>query len=137
MIVSDIIELDTYSVFDRGLPNMERIAIYAKIPLNIGQYGLMIGIKADGGAAFPLKDHMFWFGDGYLNAGDWIFVYTGSGESRISNIPGGNAKIYSAYWGKPSTLFHAMELVPILFRVDAVYIPQENPQLAPPSQGSV
>lgn len=134
MIVSDIIELDVNGVFDRGSPNMERIAIHVKVPLNIGQYGLMVGIKGDAGSAFPIKDHMFWFGDGFLNAGDWIFIYTGAGELRVSDIPGTNAKLYSTHWGKPSTLFHAPELVPILFRVDAVFVPQEKPRLSAPKR---
>lgn len=126
MIVSDIIELDVHGVFDRGLPNKERIAIYVKSPLNIGQYGLMIGIKASGGTAIPIRDNLFWFGDGFLNAGDWIFIYTGAGTPRASNVPGSNAKLYISHWGKPTTIFQAPELVPILFRVDAVFIPQEK-----------
>lgn len=129
MIVSSIIELNVRGVFDRGHPNLERIAIYVNSPLNIGQYGIMIGIKGDAGSAFPIKDHMFWFGDGYLSAGDWIFIYTGAGSTSISNIPGGGSKLYSVHWGKPATLFHAAEIVPILFKVDAVLVPQETPQL--------
>lgn len=134
MIVSSIIELDVRGVYDRGHPNMERIAIYVNSPLNIGQYGIMIGIKGDAGSAFPIKDHMFWFGDGYLNTGDWIFIYTGEGSLRVSDIPGGTAKLYSAHWGKSETLFHAPEIVPILFRVDAILVPQDALQLSAPGR---
>lgn len=132
MIVSDIFELEVNPVFDRGSPNMERIAIYVKMPVNIGRYGIMVGIKGDAGAAFPIKDNMFWFGDGYLNAGDWVFVYTGAGISKVSDIPGTSSKLYSVHWGKQATIFHAQELVPILFRVDAVFVPQDRPPLPPP-----
>lgn len=135
MIVGDIYEFEVYGVFDRGVPNMERIAIHVKQPVNIGQYGLMIGLKGNTSSAFPLKDNLFWFGDALLNAGDWLFIYTGEGKPSASEIPNSSSRIISIHWGKPTTVFHVHEFVPIFFRVDAVSIPQEQPVLPSQSGG--
>ncbi|QXA15714.1 hypothetical protein I6L33_00365 [Aeromonas sp. FDAARGOS 1403] len=129
MQVSPISELEIRGVFDRGHPNLERIGIYVHTPLNIGQYGIMLGIKANVGFACPIRDNLFWFGDGMLNSGDWIFIYTGAGVPQSSIIPGGTSKLYSTYWGKPTTVFHTQEIVPMLFRADAVQVPIEQPSL--------
>jgi len=134
MIVSDIIELELRGVFDRGVPNLERIALYVKIPLNIGQFGLMIGVKGSDGSAYPLKDNLFWFGDGFVSAGDWVFVYTGAGKTQSSDLPGSASKLYTVHWGKSRTLFTSEELVPILFRVDAVSIAQDQLHLSGPQK---
>ena len=132
MIVSDIKELEVREVFDRGVPNLERVAIFVKEPVDLGRYGIMVGIKENRGSALPIRDHLFWFGDGLVQAGDWIYIYTGAGEGRVSTIPGSSSSIYAVHWGKNITLFHAPELVPILFRVDAVFVPQERMQLPKP-----
>lgn len=132
MIVTDIYELEIVGLFDPGIPNIERIAILAKQSVNIGQYGLMVGVRGEGGAAFPLKDNLFWFGDAQLNEGDWLFIYTGAGKARVSDLPNGNGRLFSIHWGRPITIFHVHELVPILFRVDAVFIPQMRAALSSP-----
>lgn len=130
MIVDFIYELEVYGVFDRGVPNKERIAILAKQPVNIGQHGVMIGIRENSGRALPIKDNLFWFGDAQLNAGDWLFIYTGDGKPSVSELPNSISRIFSIHWGRPKTVFDARELVPILFRVDAVFIPQDQPALS-------
>ena len=65
--------------------------------------------------------------DGVINEGDWIFVYTGSGEARKSTGVNQESDVYSIYWGKSTTIFANSNIVPMLFRIDAVDI------LAPPS----
>jgi len=47
MIVGDIFEF-MVSVYDQGIPNRERIVLYANETVNTGQYGLMVGIRATG-----------------------------------------------------------------------------------------
>ncbi|MCE9936355.1 hypothetical protein [Aeromonas salmonicida] len=129
MMVATISELEIRGIYDRGHPNMERIAIYVNSPLNIGQYGIMLGVRADAGSAFPIKDNLFWFGDGLLNPGDWIFVYTGSGVATNNGIPNSTSKVYTTHWGKPTTIFHGQNIVPMLFRADAVQVPSDTPNL--------
>ena len=129
MIVGDVSELKVAGVYERGKPNQERICIVAGEPVNMGQFGLLLGIRQEGGFASPIRDNFFWFGDGYVFKDDWIFVYTGPGENRVAEIPGTTGKLYSLHWGRDKTILHLPELVPILFRVDAVNIFTETPAL--------
>ena len=135
MIVGDIHEFTIAGVNERGKPNQEYIAIQVNQVLNIGQYGMMVGHQPMGQTqAAPIRDHLFWFGDVVLNAGDWIFLYTGPGNTTVSNLPDGK-KLYSAYWNKPTTIFAAAETVPILFKVEAVQLGAQ-PQNLPHALGA-
>ncbi|MFI5331210.1 MAG: hypothetical protein ACHQ2F_09300 [Desulfobaccales bacterium] len=129
MIVTLITEF-TVNVFDRGIANKERIVLFVNEKVNLGQYGLMIGIRAQAGSAVPIRDNMLWFGDGIVNKGDWIFVYTGPGEAKTTMLPNNQERLFSIHWGRKETILHHPDLVPILFRVDAVQIPQEMENLA-------
>jgi hypothetical protein len=132
MIVSDLREITIMAVLDRGVPNEECIAIQANERINLGQYGIMLGLYAQLNAATPFKDHLFWFGDGFIEKGDWVFVYTGLGEPRKSKTKDGANNVYTVFWGKPITIFANTSFVPLLFRVDAVNVlsPPENlPQI--------
>ena len=132
MIVGDVTELSIVKVLDPGEPNKECVAINVNENLNMGQYGLMLGQYALNRRAHPYFDHLFWFGDAYLNAGDWLFVFTGTGtvsQAKATNETNDN---YYLYWGKAATVFADTSVVPILFRVDAVDVaepPANLPQI--------
>ncbi|NKE70627.1 hypothetical protein [Candidatus Manganitrophus noduliformans] len=129
MIVNDLYELTIVGVYDRGVPNQERIVIRANQSVNLGQYGVMLGIRAAGNSAFPIRDNLLWFGDALINTGDWIFIYTGIGEAKVTTLPNSQERLYSIHWGRDKTILHHPDLVPILFRVDAVQVPYELPAL--------
>lgn len=119
MIVGTMTELAVVTVLDRGVPNKESIAIKVLERVNLGQYGIMLGIYAQSGMATPFRDNLFWFGDGFVEQGDWIFVETGEGEPRKSK-DAEQHNIYTVFWNRPITLFARSNVVPMLFRVDAV-----------------
>jgi len=132
MIVGDILELKILGVYDRGIPNKERIVITVEASVNMGQFGLMLGVRAQNASATPITDNMFWFGDGFVRKGDMLFLYTGPGHATTNQIPNSLASFYSLHWGKMTTVFANPTTLPILFRVDAVDIPfdpQNVPQL--------
>ena len=120
MIVSELTELRVVGVLDRGKPNKECVAIQVNQALNIGQYGIMLGNHVGGNGAIPYYDQLYWFGDGFVEAGDWIFVYTSSGKPRQTTQQNGVNRTYTVYWGRPTTMFAHTSVVPMLFRVDAV-----------------
>lgn len=129
MIVASITELILYPVMDRGVPNLERVPILIREKTDMGRYGVMFGPNTGGAFALPLNDNLYWFGDGLLNPGDWILLYTGGGDAMVDdwkNPPG--SKVYTLHWGKGKTIFADSSTVPILFRADAVLvgIPQED-----------
>ncbi len=126
MIVQPINELTVWGVFDPGKPNLERIIVHVEQTLNLGRYGLMLGICAANSSAFPMKDNLLWFGDGVAVAGNWIFVYTGPGQPRSEVSPETQERIISVHWGRNKTIFNSADLVPILFRVDAVNVRQQT-----------
>ena len=126
-----IVELSIFGVFDRGVPNKERIAVIANETINLGQYGIMIGLRAQGDSAFPIRDNLLWFGDGVINKGDILYIYTGPGEPKTTYLPNNQEILYTIHWGRNTTILHNQDFVPILFRVDAVQIPLDNNVLPP------
>lgn len=123
MLLEQIGELVIADVLDRGIPNKECIAIRVESPVNMAQYGLLLGISAlHDGMAVPIRDNFFWFGEGFVKKGDWIFIYTGSGTP--TNIPSSDklSDIYTLYWNRQHTLFHNSNIVPTLFRMDGVQV---------------
>jgi len=122
MLLYSITELSVFGAYDRGVPNQERIIIYANETVNLGQYGLMIGMRLADGTAFPLRDTLLWFGDGILNEGDWLLVYTGPGQARATELPNSQGMLYTVHWGRLQTFLNDQNFVPVLFRVDAVCI---------------
>lgn len=122
MILDYITEISIHSIPDRGIPNRERIILYIRENLNIGQFGIMLGLKTEGGAAYPMRDNLFWFGDVYLQGGDWIFLYTCPGSPRTFPIPNTNNTVYIIHWGREKTILANPELTPILFRIDSVIV---------------
>lgn len=132
MIVDLLDEIRVMAILNRGVPNKECIAIEIKENLNLGQYGVMLGThSSETGGALPFNDNLFWFGDGLLEKGDWIFIYTGTGEPRKTEHPDANTTTYSIFWGRLNTVFANTSIVPLLFRSDAVDVlqpPQDVPQ---------
>lgn len=128
MILENLTELTIAAVLDRGVPNKECIAIEVNSPLNTLQYGVLLGTaNPNTSTVFPIRDNYYSFGQGTLNAGDWIFLYTGSGSTRIGQSNDGLSKLYSLYWERPMTMFYDSNVIPILFRMDAI-------QFVPPSK---
>lgn len=133
MIVADLNELAMYPVADRGQPNLERIPIFVRETTDLGCYGVMLGVRRENGLTLPVQDNLFWFGDGMVNSGDWILLYTGSGRATTTDwtTPPGS-KIYTIHWGRHQTMFADSLLVPILFRTDSIQItapPADVPQI--------
>lgn len=132
MIVSDLTELNVMTILDRGVPNEECIAIQANERVNLGQYGIMLGAYTQLRAASPFKDHLFWFGDGLIEKGDWLLIFTGMGEPRKTTSINGVNNTFTIFWGKTTTVFADTNIVPLLFRVDAVNVlppPSNQPQI--------
>lgn len=123
MTIGTVEELQVMGVYDQGVPNLERVVIYVSEPVDLGAYGLMLGIRGSNGSAVPIRDNLLWFGHGWVSKGDWLFVYTAPGNARVNQLPNNTEKLYSIHWGKKQTLFQNHELVPILFRMDAVQVP--------------
>lgn len=122
MILDQIEEITIQEVIDRGVANKERIALRVNMSVNMGRYGLLVGVHGSSEAAWPINDNFFWFGEGIVAPGDWIFVYTGPGQPRKDKLPNAEQHLYTVHWGRKTTVFADANIVPILFRMDAVRI---------------
>jgi len=120
VIVQHLTELTVTGILNRGEPNRECIALKVKQRVNLGQFGLMLGRYTNQDNALPYFDNLFWFGDGFVEPGDWLFIYTGSGQASKTRSADGAYDIFCLFWGKPTTLFAETSITPVLFRVDAV-----------------
>ncbi len=129
MIVQDITGLELIGVFDRGEPNKERIVFRASDHIDLGQFGIMLGISLAGGFARPIRDNLFWFGDGIINRDDWLFVYTSPGKPSSIPIPNTENMLHNIFWGRKAVILANTIIVPILFRVDAVIVGHQDPSL--------
>ena len=133
MLVQNITELTVTEVHFRGSPNQECIGIRVNLGVDLGRFGLMLGLYTTPTTARPYFDNLFWFGDGTVQHGDSLFVYTGPGTPTSSKSPSGINNVFNLFWGKPYTLFADNSIAPILFRVDAVNVlPQFTDQAQVP-----
>jgi len=137
MSTFDINELQMFGVYDAGKANLERVVIRALQQVNLGDFGLMLGIGGHDGSAIPIRDNMLWFGHGVVEINDWLFIYTGAGETKVSDVPNTNERIISLHWGRSLTIFNGPEFLPILFRIDGVQFPYVPPSLAGPQSSGV
>lgn len=115
--------LKILDVLDAGLPNLERIAIYATAHCDLREYVLLIGHRNIDGSATPIKDNMLWFGAATLNPGDWIYVYTAHGQTTTQPIENTLCKLHSIHWGKDHTVFQNGALVPMLCHISDIAMP--------------
>jgi hypothetical protein len=132
MILPITEELTVVSILDRGVPNQECIALQINQPVDLGQFGIMIGVLGADGYAVPIRDQLFWLGGARVEAGDWIFINTGDGEPRLSKTFDQQHNIYTVFWKKTNTVFANTNVVPILFKVETVDVlrpPINRPQL--------
>lgn len=122
MIVGAIDAIQLVCVLERGIPNKECIAFKVLESVDMGQFGVMLGVSLPSGYANPIRDALYWFGDGLASVGDWILLYTGGGEPRVTPDTDDGTKTYVLHWGRSATLFANSAIVPVLFRVDAIQV---------------
>jgi len=122
MTLPAIFELTLVGVYERGVPNRERLVFQPTQTIDIGQFGILLGVTGSPGMAFPIRDNFFWFGNGVVSSGDWVLVYTCAGKPTGSIIPNTNSKVYTVFWGRPTVIFSDPSIVPVLFRMDAVSV---------------
>lgn len=125
MSIGFVEELRLVDVLDHGKPNFERVAIYVEKPCQLAEYCLFLTVSMSSEPVAPIRDHMLWFGNGSVNPGDWIFVYTASGTTTITDNPhahfvGPTPKIISIHWGKEHTVFQNRAVNPVLVKIGAV-----------------
>lgn len=134
IILPPIPELTLVSVVSPGEPNKENIVVYVNQATNLAKFGILLGYKT-GQLTQPLINHFFWLTDVDVDAGTWIFIYTGSGTPRFTKTQGTEQPAYVLHWSQPNVLFSDQSIVPILFSMGSYDIGNPRGQLSlPPKQ---
>ncbi len=123
-------ELRLLGVFEPGIPNRERIVLKVETKLDIGMYAIVLAQRGQTtGHATPLRDSMFWIGSGNVEPNDWFFLFTGAGQQRLIPPEGDNGRLFIEFWGRPQTIFHNSQIVPVLWRLSGVTVERAEPDL--------
>jgi len=120
MLLPDIWEVKLHGVFEPNVPNRERIVLQANQATDMSQFFLMLGLPTGQNAMFPVRDAQYWFGGIALNAGDWIVLFTGSGQAAQQRDASGST-VHTLFWGRERTIFTG-GLVPVLIRAGGILI---------------
>jgi hypothetical protein len=130
-------ELEIWGVYDRGLPNRERIVIRTKAPVSLGDYIMFLGVPGEGQTAWPLIDHVYWFGPENLVIPMWVFVYTGTGQRLISSEEKTGEPALVLHWGKTRTVLHDPNIVPVIVSIEGIFVSPISPYLGLSANGGV
>lgn len=124
-------DLSVIGIYDAGVANLERIVLRADKPVDLAGYLLLIALRGQaGGGSIPLRDNMLWLGNTSIDAGDWVYVYTGPGVAQTTALPNNPNKVVSLYWGKNQTIFQATHLTAALIKIEHVQYPAYSSQFA-------
>lgn len=123
-MTSSLPDIQIFGVYDRGVPNLERIVLRVNRTTNLAYYFLVLGYRGPVGAdtVIPIPDQSLWLGSTYIEAPSWVFIYTGSGNSGISQEKQTKEPLHSLYWNRPQVILTHDDIVPALMHVDFVQI---------------
>lgn len=115
--------LELFGVYDRGVPNLERIVLRANRAVALGGYFLILGIptlnKED---MWPLPDQSLWLGTGQMDVAGWVFVFTGKGTPAVSQETHTKDPLQTLYWNKSEVALANEHVVPALVHLDGIEI---------------
>jgi hypothetical protein len=124
MTFEPINELTIIGVADPGVANRERVLLRPTQSVNLGQFGMTVGIRDTNNPNFivPLTDNFFWFPNIVVGAPSWLFLYSGKGIYMKTTVTGSSEPAHVFHWNRDITLFNYFELVPVLFRQSSILI---------------
>jgi hypothetical protein len=131
-VLHDIFELEYWGIFDRGIPNKERIVFKPRMRVQLTSFVILVGRKGPNGALQPYFDHAFLFPDVAVEPPTWVFVFTGPGTSVVSVEQYTQEPMQALYWGRTQTIFHDPNIIAAILRFDGILMPPPmNLQLRP------
>lgn len=111
--------LQVFSVSDRGVQNSERVNLRVNSKIYLGDYFLHAGVYLPNGRAIPVPNLSLWLGDETIDAGSWLIIYTGPGETKFTTQTKDTKELAIVFhWRLVQTIFNENNIVPILIKVD-------------------
>lgn len=114
-------DLQVIGIMDPGVPNQERIVCRPRRRTSLAGHCVVLGIDNPEGGAFPIHDQVFWFPEMIVEPPAWIFLYTGKGVPRQTQMPSGEPAL-TFHWNRDTTLFNTPRAVAIVFRATGTEI---------------
>lgn len=123
-MILELPDLQIFGIYDRGLPNKERIVLRVNQPVNLAEYFLILGFRGSMGAnvIVPITDHSLWLGSNFINVPGWVFIFTGSGNAGLSQEMHTKEPVHTLYWNRPQVLLEHNDIIPALIHIDYVDI---------------
>jgi len=131
MLLEQVENLELFGVYERGVPNAERIVLRANSIVNLGFYAVGLGAKSENGMAYPIPDQFLWLGEMYLDKGAWVFIFTGKGTPAVTKEQHTGDPMHVMYWHKDAVVLTHDSVVPMLYRFDGVSVGIQLPQVLP------
>lgn len=117
-------ELAFIGIYDRGVPNRERIVLRPTRRIALAEYIVALGLKAPGGLVRPLPNNLFWFSDEItIEPPYWIFLYTGPGERLFTTLQATKDPALVLHWGRATTLLQNPEIEPVVLQLGGILQP--------------
>ena len=114
-------DLELFGIYDRGIPNKERIALKVNARVNTGDYALILGVAGANGTILPARDQFLWLGRTIVDIG-WVFVFTGPGDPVVTTEVNTKEPMHAIYWGKPNVMFTIPEARAALVRLGPIQV---------------
>lgn len=132
MLLRILEEFEIVGVWERGVPNKERIAIKAKQSVDLSNYLLFLGVPLSDQTAFPLTTDIFWFGKEIVDSGTWVILYTGPGDRKYTKMESIGEPALVLHWGKKTTILNSENIVPVMVSLEGVLVGPHPPFLELP-----
>jgi hypothetical protein len=117
-----ITEMSLLGIRDHGIANRERVIFRPTVPVNLAQFGLVLGVKQFLSPTSLLPNTTLWLPDYVLHPPGWLFIYTGSGNTEETTVNETGEFALVLHWGLSKTVFQANQVVPVLVRINGVLI---------------
>jgi hypothetical protein len=122
-VLLDIPEIEYWGIYERGVPNAERIVFKPRIPLNLTSYAIIVGIESENRSLVPIHDSNFYFPEVIVYPPAWVFVFTCKGTTMVNVERTTKEPTHNLFWGRSQVVFGHSSLTAAIVRIDAMLYP--------------
>lgn len=115
-------DLEMFGVYDKGVPNLERIVLRVNNTVDLTNYAMIVGFKGTDKSLYPAQDFFLWLGNTTVVGPAWVFIYTGTGKPTVTREKITGHPIHSIYWNRPNLIFSDPNVSPALVRLGETQI---------------
>lgn len=110
-------KLEMKSIQDQGIIGKERIVMKALSRLDVGQFAVLQAGYSGEGVNTSTND-CYWFPDKIVEEGDWVVLYTKSGNEK-EKVQKSGVTAHFFYWGKDLPKWKTKSWAPVVLQVDS------------------